>query len=512
MRLRKSWGLLLVIVPLTVAVILFMLNLRQFGGKPSEHAVRLATSFEHLHTLEAPGAFHTNWSPDSNTLVTASQEGRLTFWDVATGQPISSTNEGTFTHSIKWAPDGKIIALDGYTNTIRLIESSTYRLLRRIIVPTPKPSRIYTKELAYPLFYTQLLGWLPNTHNLISLDTIQLRASTLPHEPIPAAFTDMHLWDADTGNLQCTIPLASTDDATNLVAKALSPDGRTLATVTQTRIQKKLSNSLKLWDVTTCQLIRSIEDVPLGKFDFSLADGQLAWSPDGSMLAFGADNLAVNILNVSTGEVERSLPETVPLTFTPTPLPTIRPRPTYPPTPVSTIPEPVRTDIVRGPISTIPPPGFTPSTPTSIFSPTSSQTPTPAPTPTADKEVYSWILRIAWSPDGRTLLVHDWNAMRLWDTATGKLLHFIGSDSQSYPQWSPDGRLLISSGSDNIMFWDPVTGSQVGKLPINHAGRLAWSPNGRAFAVALGGTPGKVEIWGVKDNPPSATLNQVIKP
>jgi WD40 repeat protein len=496
---------------LVATALVSILDLRRTGAGPSEHVVELANSFERLHTLEFPGLVDLAWSPDSNTLATESQQGSLTFWNVITGQPITSSNEENFARGITWSPDGEIVAVNGYTNTIRLLDGATYQPVRSVTVPTPEPSRL-NEKLAYPLFFPEPVGWLPNTYDLISLDSVLLRASTLPNEMGNASYTNMHLWDADTGSLLCGVPISSDESATGLAAKALSPDGSTLATITQTWVQDKLSYGLKLWEVRTCQLIRFIEDIPLGKFDFSLSDEQLAWSPDGSMIAYGAENLAVNLLNVSTGKVERSLPETVPLTYTPTPPPTIRPWPTYPPTPVSTIPVPRRTDVAFGPVSTRPPPGFTPATPTSIFSPTPSETPTPAPTPTADREVYSSILQIAWSPDERTLLVHDWNAIRLWDTRTGKLLQFIGFDSQSYPQWSPDGSLLIASGPDDIAILDPVTGSHVGKLPVRHGRNLIWSPNGRVFAVASSGSPGNVEIWRVKDSPPADNSSQEVAP
>jgi WD40 repeat protein/uncharacterized caspase-like protein len=81
--------------------------------------------------------------------------------------------------------------------------------------------------------------------------------------------------------------------------------------------------------------------------------------------------------------------------------------------------------------------------------------------------------RLAFSPDGRLLATATFhaNAIKLWETATGRELRNLsngGTNTSSLSPvfaWSPDSRLLAASGGNNtISIWDVTTGREVQAL------------------------------------------------
>src|SRR5262245_17481317 len=79
-----------------------------------------------------------------------------------------------------------------------------------------------------------------------------------------------------------------------------------------------------------------------------------------------------------------------------------------------------------------------------------------------------WITRLAVSPDGRHLVSCGGDGLRLWDTASGKMLLFFGKECQRCywaAAFSPDGRRLIAGGDDNLArVWDMPSGELVQTL------------------------------------------------
>jgi WD40 repeat protein len=114
---------------------------------------------------------------------------------------------------------------------------------------------------------------------------------------------------------------------------------------------------------------------------------------------------------------------------------------------------------------------------------------------------------LKFSPDGKTLaIVYVDGSVRLWDPRTGKLLH------EAKPQagelyavdWSPDGAVLVTSGRRApITLWD---GKKL--TPIKELAAPEWviqvrfSPDGTRLLSAGGGVlpagDRKVVVWGVK--------------
>jgi RNA polymerase sigma factor (sigma-70 family) len=78
------------------------------------------------------------------------------------------------------------------------------------------------------------------------------------------------------------------------------------------------------------------------------------------------------------------------------------------------------------------------------------------------------ILRVAFSPDGRRAASSSMgNTIRLWDVATGKLVHALEghSDRVDCVTFSPDGKRLLSGSWDGtVRLWDVESGKELKKF------------------------------------------------
>jgi len=110
-------------------------------------------------------------------------------------------------------------------------------------------------------------------------------------------------------------------------------------------------------------------------------------------------------------------------------------------------------------------------------------------------------LSVALSPDGRMLAVGGFGSVvRLWDVRTGKLVHELdqGGNGAFTLEFSPDGRTLAVSGFEPVAsLWDVATGTQIG--PQFTAGdrrtMIDLSPDGRHLLETHGN--GQGAVWDI---------------
>jgi WD40 repeat protein len=105
---------------------------------------------------------------------------------------------------------------------------------------------------------------------------------------------------------------------------------------------------------------------------------------------------------------------------------------------------------------------------------------------------------VAWSPDG-TRLAYSMGGgyVILWDADTGKTLREIRNpyDGIEHIAWSPDGTKLAASVGDEIVVFDVETGDQLRTL-AGHKGiihSIAWSPDGEK--LASGSSDQAIFLW-----------------
>ncbi len=112
---------------------------------------------------------------------------------------------------------------------------------------------------------------------------------------------------------------------------------------------------------------------------------------------------------------------------------------------------------------------------------------------------------IAYSPDGKTLATAgDEASIRLWDAATGRLLHCLDGHKPVAQYWnlgpavafSPDGKQLVSGSVDKtVRLWNVATGKEVRRLG-EHEGEVlcvSFTPDGKH--VLTGGWDEPIQLW-----------------
>lgn len=292
------------------------------------------------------------------------------------------------------------------------------------------------------------------------------------------------------------VPLTTFEGHSNLIYSVIfSPDGDLLAS-------KSIDGALKIWNVKTQQLLRTIN---------TSQRGQMAFSPDGSIIASaGGTDKVVNLWDPNTGELLRTLEEHTEY--------------------VETVAFSSDGDILAS--------GSTDGW-VRLWNPQSGQLirtlrsienvsivfrddgsiityDVKNPRFPEKPEIKVWELEtsehlysvgpdvaevfgVTFSPDRRILASAGWGGVDLWDADTGELIRPMPIRGQVFfkTAFSPDGRILAGSRDfGNIEIWDVETGTHLRKISAHShdAYAITFSPDGRTLATT-GARDNLIRLW-----------------
>jgi WD40 repeat protein len=404
-----------------------------------------------------------------------------------------------------YSPDGKIIASGGNDNHIRLFDAKTGKEIRTLAGHQP---RTYTapKQL--------------NSANDLLVENVGKGTVTAvafsPDGKVLASggWDDMvRLWDVETGD-----EIRHLLGHRGMVASVVySPDGKYLAT------RGGIDGAVKLWEPNTgreLQRYTSLSRVNPWRFN---REAPLAFSPDSKTLVAG-DQKVIHFWDVAGGNETRKLEAhpwgTLTVAFSSDGKMlasggidgddkhslriwdlTKNPK---------DLKDPKDAELRRCELPKDEPPihcAFSPKgdqlaavveeDDTHIFDPATGKH--------VHRLKHYWASRVAFAPDGQTLVSARGPVLRLWDPATGKekFQEFEGHHSGvSTVALSSDGK-TVASGGEQIRLWDAVTGKPLREIAVKaHVGALAFSPDGKQLATA--GHDRVVRLWEVSSGKETA--------
>jgi WD40 repeat protein len=388
--------------------------------------------------------------------------------------------------AVAYSPDGKTLAIGGADNQIRLLDAETGKEIRRLAGHQPR---------TFSPPFNPKGGAFDALVESVGKGDVTCVAFAPDGKTLASGGWDetVRLWDVETGK-ELRSFLAHKDGL--VLTLTFSHDGKYLAS------RGGNDGTVKVWDAATGAEVRKYEglsrtnpwrfnrDGPLtftpdgktlavgdrkvihfydaanGKetatWDAHLICVSLAYSADGKLLASGGvdgnDDNSIRIWDVENGKELRrcELPKNEPpisLAFAPD---------------GSQLAAAIEEDNLR------------------VFDPSTGK-------PAHELKHY-WPSRVAFAPNGKTLVSAGGPTVRLWDPAAGKekALEFEGHHAAvAAVALSPDGKTLATAG-EQVSLWDAQTGKPTREI-ATATSSLAFSPDGKALATA--GRDGAVHLW-----------------
>ena len=257
-----------------------------------------------------------SYSPDGTHIAEGSQDGSVRIFEAATGRPVRTIRIGSSAPIVQYSPDGSRLAIAG-TKGVLLVDPATGGTLLRT-----STSANYAGNLAFspdgavlyfanyltdrPLFVSHLYRWDLRSNRVQRLATGDIagvgggiggggfffvQPTPDGHRLVVGGVPGVAVVDARNGRV-----LASTTSIPFIYWMALSPDGRLIA-ATQSPPYPAAARSglIVLLDARTLRRVGTVGP-PLDGDAYTA----LAFSPDGTRLAFGTNEGSAGVFDVQS--------------------------------------------------------------------------------------------------------------------------------------------------------------------------------------------------------------------
>ncbi|NES78933.1 MULTISPECIES: S-layer homology domain-containing protein [Okeania] len=208
-------------------------------------------------------------SPDGKTLASGSGDGTVKLWDIPTGEMLVSFLHSGVVTAVGFTADGRAV-----------IGCSADRGM--------KSWDIYTGQLLHRMNGTQPIAF--------GAGGLRMAASGGPRF--------IRLWNAEQGQLLKNLSIPNTNNNRGIEAIAFSEDGQTIAHA------MKGESKILVWDVESWKVRYTLEK-------HSQAIKAIAISPDGKILASSSEDGNINLWDLGTGKLLRSIKGDGAIVFSP---------------------------------------------------------------------------------------------------------------------------------------------------------------------------------------------------
>ncbi|EHR72750.1 WD40 repeat-containing protein [Burkholderiales bacterium JOSHI_001] len=387
------------------------------------------------------------FSPDSQFIVSASDDHSLRLWNAATGECLRtfSGHSGTVS-SCDFSPDGQVIVSASGDQSLRLWNATTGECLHTL---SAHSSRV--TSCAFSLDGQFIVSSHDQSLRLWNAATGECLRTLSGHfsyvtscafspdsQFIVSASWDnsLRLWNAATG--ECLRTLSG--HSQTVTSCAFSPDGQFIVSASQ-------DNSLRLWNAATGECLRTLSG-------HSSSVTSCAFSQDGRFIVSASRDNSLRLWNAATGECLRTL---------------------------------------SGHSETVTSCAFSLD---GQFIVSASNDNSLRLWSAATGECLrtlsghsSYVTSCAFSPDGQFIVSSHDQSLRLWNAATGECLRTLSGHSSYVTScaFSPDSQFIVSASQDNsLRLWNAATGECLRTLS-GHSSSVtscAFSPDGRFIVSA----------------------------
>lgn len=405
------------------------------------------------------------WSGDGTHIASVGESGYLIVWNAQSGEQLFMANGNIAMNTMAWSPDDSIVATGLRNGTIVLWDAKTGQKLQQF----KRKQSSGTREEVLSLV------WSPDGKNLVSLSN---------NEPIT-------VWDVQTGD-----ELRSRGTHTGWgTSIAWSPDGSLLAWGSE-------DGGVTIWDPLTSKKTLSLQNPNGWVYG-------LAWSPDGKRLAVGGER-TVTIWDAQTGQELKSLSEQghgingvawssdgrLFASISGDGKGIVWDGSTYKRLRFLNTKDEVYSmlEMAWSPdgkwLGCYYWPESEPGNRVSFWNPETGE----------KVDTKDSVSSLAWSPTSNTIASIDDTSetIILWNANTKQELYKFNMSNVVFDiAWSPNGKLLLIAESTTLFVVDPQTGEKLHTLngPKDSITDVAWSPRGDL--VAATSWDGRVIIWGI---------------